>query len=195
MLRNTDKHLDDQTHAGSARPRLSLALRFCANRRGTVAIEFALIALPFFLLVFAIIEVSLSFTAQQVMSNAADDIARKLRTGEISVATISAPEELKREVCDKLFMPTTGCPDLFVDLRTYATFADVPKTLPITASGDVDSTALKVTPGGASTINQLRIFYRWPIFTDLMKHRIESIDGQGKTMLFSTATWRNEPYL
>ncbi len=56
-----------------------------------MAIEFALIALPFFLLIFAIIEVSLSFTAQQVMSNAADDIARQLRTGEITAASHQCP--------------------------------------------------------------------------------------------------------
>ena len=195
MLRNTDKLLDDQTHAGSARPRSSLTARFCANRRGTVAIEFALIALPFFLLIFAIIEVSLSFTAQQVMSNAADDIARQLRTGEITAAAISAPNRLKQTICGRLFMPAAGCPDLFVDLQTYTTFANVPRTLPLTTAGDVDVSQLRVTPGGASTINQLRIFYRWPILTDLMKHRIESVDGQGKIMLFSTATWRNEPYL
>ena len=92
-------------------------------------------------------------------------------------------------------MPAAGCPDLFVDLQTYTTFANVPRTLPLTTAGDVDVSQLRVTPGGASTINQLRIFYRWPILTDLMKHRIESVDGQGKMMLFSTATWRNEPYL
>jgi Flp pilus assembly protein TadG len=195
MLQHTDIPVDVHIHDGKPRPRSSLTARFCANRRGTVAIEFALIGLPFFLLIFAIIEVSLSFTAQQVMSNAADDIARQLRTGEITAATISAPNKLKQTICGKLFMPATGCPDLFVDLQTYTTFANVPKTLPLTAAGDVDITKLKVAAGGASTINQLRIFYRWPILTDLMKHRIESIDGTGKTMLFSTATWKNEPYL
>ncbi|NWN27536.1 pilus assembly protein, partial [Escherichia marmotae] len=59
----------------------------------------------------------------------------------------------------------------------------------------VDVSTLKVNPGGAGTINQLRIFYRWPILTDLMKTRIASIKSQGKTLLFSTATWQNEPYL
>ncbi|ATU93894.1 hypothetical protein BLM14_15490 [Phyllobacterium zundukense] len=172
-----------------------MTARFCANRRGTVAIEFALIALPFFLLIFAIIEVSLSFTAQQVMSNAADDIARRLRTGEITAAAIKADGALKNEICPKLFMHATGCPDLFVDLQTYTSFAAVPLTLPLNSAGDVDTTKLTIAPGGASTINQLRIFYRWPVLTDLMKHRIETVEGQGKTMLFSTATWRNEPYL
>lgn len=172
--------------------RQSTAARFFANKRGTVAIEFAMIALPFFLLIFAVIEVSLSFTAQQVMANATDDIARQLRTGEIKTLNLT---QLKQMVCTRLLMPAANCPDLVVDLRTYTTFALVPKTIPLKTGGDVNSTGFKSAPGGASTINQLRVFYRWPIFTDLMKPRIATIDGTGKILLFSSATWRNEPYL
>ncbi|WP_417020882.1 TadE/TadG family type IV pilus assembly protein [Candidatus Phyllobacterium onerii] len=172
--------------------RRSTAARFFANKRGTVAIEFAMIALPFFLLIFAMIEVSLSFTAQQVMANATDDIARQLRTGEIKTLTLA---QLKQMVCSRLLMPAANCPDLVVDLRTYTTFALVPKTIPLKTGGDVNSTGFTSAPGGASTINQLRVFYRWPIFTDLMKPRIATIDGTGKILLFSSATWRNEPYL
>ncbi len=172
--------------------RRSIAARFFANKRGTVAIEFAMIALPFFLLIFAVIEVSLSFTAQQVMANATDDIARQLRTGEIKTLNLT---QLKQMVCTRLLMPAANCPDLVVDLRTYTTFALVPKTIPLKTGGDVNSTGFKSAPGGANTINQLRVFYRWPIFTDLMKPRIATIDGTGKILLFSSATWRNEPYL
>jgi Flp pilus assembly protein TadG len=197
MFGKVHKSIDDRATANSAGarpecPRQPLAARFLVNRRGTVAIEFALIALPFFLLVFAIIEVSLSFTAQQVMANTTDDIARQVRTGEIKALTLT---QLKQMVCSRLLMPAPNCPDLFVDLRSYATFAAVPKTLPLLPSGDVDATGFKSTPGGANTINQLRVFYRWPIFTNLMQPRLESIDGAGKTLLLSTATWKNEPYL
>ena len=181
---NTDKPSDDQTHTaeGLTAGEHALALaRFCANRRGTVAIEFALIALPFFLLIFAIIEVSLSFTAQQVMSNATDDIARQLRTGEITAATHRAPDKLKQTVCGRLFMPAPAVPTCSWTCRLIQPSPTFRKQCRSPPPGTSMSTGFKVTPGGASTINQLRVFYRWPMFTDLMKHRIESIDGQGKT--------------
>jgi Flp pilus assembly protein TadG len=171
-----------------------LFARFCRNNRGTVAIEFALIALPFFLLIFAIIEVSLSFTAQQVMSNAVDDVSRQLRTGQLKPSDV-AGTKLKTLICNQLFMAAANCPDLVVDLQTYATFKTVPKSIPLKANNDVDTAGFKNSPGGAGTINQLRAFYRWPILTDLMKPRIETVKDQGKTLLFSTATWQNEPYL
>jgi Flp pilus assembly protein TadG len=202
MFRNIDKRLNKEdsigepgiTAAATSTRRPSLFARFRTNRRGTVAIEFALIALPFFLMIFAIIEVSLSFAAEEVMANATDDISRQLRTGQLKAADVSGTK-LKTLICGKLLMPAAGCPDLFVDLQTYTAFNKVPLTLPLTSDGDVNSTGFKNAPGNASTINQLRVFYRWPVLTDLMKTRIESIKGQGKTLLFSTATWRNEPYL
>lgn len=173
----------------------SLFTRFRKDNRGSVAIEFALIALPFFLLIFAVVEITLSFTAEQVMSNAADDIARQLRTGQLKTTDVSDTSKLKALICPRLFMAATPCPDLEVDLQTYATFKTVPKTIPLKSDNDVDVSALKINPGGAGTINQMRIFYRWPILTDLMKTRIASIQSQGKTLLFSTVTWQNEPYL
>jgi Flp pilus assembly protein TadG len=202
MLRTIDNNLDNEGSieapfiiaAATSRHQPTFVARFRANKRGTVAIEFALIALPFFLMMFAIIEVSLSFAAQEVMANATDDVSRQLRTGQLKATDVSGTK-LKTLICGKLLMPASGCPDLVVDLQTYTAFNKVPLTVPLTSAGDVDSTGFKNAPGGASTINQLRVFYRWPIFTDLMKTRIESIKGQGKTLLFSTATWRNEPYL
>lgn len=172
----------------------TLLARFFANRRGTVAIEFAMIALPFFFMIFSIIEVSLSFTAQQVMANVTDEVARKLRTGELREADVSG-DQLKQKICAGLLMPETGCPNLVVDLRSYTSFANVPLVIPLKSDGDVNSTGFKNAPGGTGTINQLRVFYRWPILTDFMRNRIDSIDGTGKTLLFSSATWQNEPYL
>ena len=196
MFGKTHKLFDTRYTAeeadGATSASRSTTARFLANKRGAVAIEFALIALPFFVLVFAIIEVSLSFTAQQVMANTTDDIARQLRTGQIKTLTLP---QLREEICKRLLMHAAGCPDMEVDLRSYANFAAVPKTIPLKNDGDVDPTGFTSAPGGTGTINQLRVFYRWPIFTNLMKPRIESIDGVGKTLLFSTATWKNEPYL
>ena len=49
-----------------------------ATARAALAIEFTLLAIPFFHgSSFAVLESSISFAAQQVMANAADDIARQ----------------------------------------------------------------------------------------------------------------------
>lgn len=62
--KNTTEADCDINMVPAGTPGDGLLRRFRKNRRGTVAIEFALIALPLFLLIFAIIEVGLSFMAQ-----------------------------------------------------------------------------------------------------------------------------------
>ena len=49
---------------------------------GAVLIEFALLAVPFFALIFAILETSITFLAQQVLDSALQDATRSIRTGQ-----------------------------------------------------------------------------------------------------------------
>ena len=96
--------------------------RFGRNRDGSTAIEFTLLAIPFSLLVFAILESCISFAAQEVLANATDDIARQLRTGQLRAADVTETS-LKKVICDRLeIMVAKGCPDLVVDLREFRDF-------------------------------------------------------------------------
>ena len=72
-------------------------------------------------------------------------------------------------------------------------FRDVPTEIPYTPAGDINSSGFAITPGGPSTINSLRVFYRWPIMTDFMRGKLSTLPD-GKTLLYSTMTWRNEPF-
>ena len=118
----------DQTIEPSGRglmARLGRCLRrFGRNRDGATAIEFTLLAIPFSMLVFAILESCISFAAQEIMTNATDDVARQLRTGQLLKANVNEIT-LKQAICEKMeFMVAKGCPDMIVDLREFPTFAD-----------------------------------------------------------------------
>ena len=58
--------------------------RFRKDREGAAAIEFALLAIPFLMLIFATFETFFAFAGEQLMANAVDTMARKIRTGEIT---------------------------------------------------------------------------------------------------------------
>lgn len=174
--------------------RCLLSTRFRRDSRGSVAIEFAALALPFAMLVFAILESSISFAAQQLMSNVTDDVARKLRTGQIRSTDIDETK-LRKLICDDLeIVVADGCPGLEVDLRTYATFADAAKQrIKLTKDRDIDTTGFKVEPGKSLSKNQLRVFYRWPVMTDFLRKSMSNLKD-GKTLHFATVTWQNEPF-
>ncbi len=168
--------------------------RFGRNSRGSVAIEFAALAIPFSLLVFAILESCISFAAQQLLANTTDDVARELRTGQIKAADIDK-QTLDNLICDRLqIMVASGCPGLEVDLREFDSFEDAAKvTIKLTADGDLDTSDFAVTPGPSMSKNMLRVFYKWPVMTDFLRKAMSNLKD-GKTLLFSSVTWQNEPF-
>ena len=168
--------------------------RFWRDRRGSTAIEFTALAIPFSLLVFAILESCISFAGQQVMANATDDIARQIRTGQLRPANLNEVK-LKKLVCDHLkIIVANDCPGLLVDLRQFATFSDAAKVrIKFTSDDDIDTTGFDVKPGPSLSKNMLRVFYKWPVMTDFMRKSMSNLKGS-KTLHFSTVTWQNEPF-
>ncbi|MCT8990013.1 pilus assembly protein [Chelativorans sp. SCAU2101] len=165
-----------------------LAGRFARERRGVAAIEFAILAFPFFLLIFAILECCIAFVAQELMSNAVDDVARLLRTGQLKPDDIDR-EEMRDALCDRMgVLFPGGCPEMQIDLRSFTTIDSASRVFD---SGVVPA-EYRFDPGPASSANVLRVFYPWPVITDILRERISSPDG--KWLLFATATWQNEPF-
>ncbi len=182
--------------SSSKRPRKlagSLFRTFLRRRDGSTAIEFSILIIPFALLVFAILESSISFAAQQVMTNAADDVARMYRTGQLRADQLEHAD-LREEICKRMeIIVSKGCPGLEVDLQTFDTFAKGAQLKTPFSNGDLDSRHFVAAPGNAGSKNMLRVYYRWPIITDLMRYSMSTIKG-GKTLHFAAVTWQNEPY-
>jgi len=175
------------------RRRGRLFSRFARNRRGSVAIEFAALAIPFSLLLFAILESCVSFAAQEMLALSADNVARQVRTGQVRKAELTEPK-LREMICDQIgIIVSDGCPGLEVDLREFPTFEDAAKVrVKFTADGDINTSDFDVNPGGALSKNMLRVFYRWPVMTDFMRKSMSNLKD-GKTLHFATVTWQNEP--
>ena len=189
---------DSRPHGPETKPsRPSLLARFVGNRKGNTVIEFAMLAIPFALLVFAILESCISFAAQQLLVNATDEIARQVRTGQLKAADLDETK-LRDLICAKLsIMVGDNCQSadyLVFDLENYSTFAAAAQVqTKRTANGDIDATGFAVNPGGPLTKNMLRVFYKWPVMTDFMAKSMSNLPG-GKKLLFATTTWQNEPF-
>ena len=163
------------------------------DRRGATAIEFSLLALPFALLAFAILETTISFAAQQVLTNAVDRIARDIRTGQLTLAN-TTEQQFRDKICGEISVIVgSSCSGLVWDLKSYPTFADVPKSIPRSPDGDIDATGFDYDPGIDSSIVSLRLFYKWPVLTDVMRSSMSNLPD-GKTLLYASVTWQNEPF-
>ncbi|RWP39059.1 MAG: pilus assembly protein [Mesorhizobium sp.] len=179
--------------------RSSLSARFLGDRRGSTALEFAMLAVPFALLVFAILESCISFAGQEVMANITDDVARQLRTGQERQANVTEGT-LKTMICSRLeIMVAKDCPGLEVDLRAYPSFAAAAQAgFKINQDGEIELTGttpatFTASPGKAESINMLRVFYKWPVMTDFMAKSMANLKD-GNTLHFASMTWKNEPF-
>jgi Flp pilus assembly protein TadG len=187
----------DNVNPAGAPPAARRWRRFLGNRKGNVAIEFSLLAIPFSMLTFAIIESCISFAGSQLLANATDNVARQIRTGQEKSATLTEAR-VKTLICDQIdILVSAGCPGLKVDLRQYTTFkqaADM--TIVYTGSGserELAASNFAFDPGPSMSKNMLRVFYEWPVMTDFMRKAMSNLKG-GKTLHYASMTWQNEPF-
>ncbi len=195
---------------GSRNPgRRGAVARLLAGRDGVAAIEFAILAIPFFLIVFAIIETFVAFAGEQLLENAVDTMARELRTGQITYnrnpATDKDEAAFRKAFCDEIsiMLSCAGTNDakLYLDVRKFNTFADMPIGIPRqggTSFGALDTSSFDYDPGGPGSFNMVRAYYRWQIVTDLVRPYITNErPGGGATsdyLMVATTAFANEDY-
>lgn len=207
----TDRHHQAEN---SRRPRFRLWRKLARSKDGAAAIEFAILAIPYFMIIFAIIETFVAFAAEQLVTNAVNTLGRQMRTGQITYQ-LNRPStdmdmlKFRKAFCDEVNI-MIQCSEteistpskLYIDARTFATFGAIPKTIPRVSTAtfaDIDPTSFKFTPGGPSTINMLRAYYRWQVITDLIRPYITTIrpsDGSMPSdfLIVATTAFQNENY-
>src|ERR1700730_12075626 len=91
--------------------------RFHRNRRGSAAVEFALVAPVFFALLFAIIETANVFFAGQVLETITQTSGRYDNLKTDQAASLTA-WQFKTYVCNQIPSLFT-CANLYVDVQSY----------------------------------------------------------------------------
>lgn len=169
--------------------------RFARARRGSAAVEFAFIIMPFFLLMVGLAEVSMMGFAQTSLDFAISETARQIRTGQAQLGGVSAGE-IEDEVCDQLnaFLVMDCDNNLFLDINRYDSFLDAgaDNANPV-QNNQFQPGAMDFAPGAPSEIVVVRAYYRWHVITPMFESMFQNVSG-GERILISTMMFRNEPY-
>lgn len=183
-----------------------LLRRLAGDREGVAAIEFAMLAIPFFLLAFAIIEMCVAYAAEQLLDHAVDDMARKLRTGQITFASQGATDmnadEFREAFCAEIAI-MMGCNErLYLDVQEFNDFDDMPLGVPREDGapfGNLEDGEFGFSPGDGNSKNMLRAYYRWPVVTNLIRPFVTNIRPEGEGLpsdylIIGTAAFQNEAF-
>jgi Flp pilus assembly protein TadG len=175
----------------SIAPKTSMLRRFRRNRRGSAAVEFALVAPIFFGLLFAILELAMVFFASQVLETVTQDSARVIMTGQAQNASFTQAQ-FKNLVCSKVVAMFDCVNGISIDVQSYSAFASVNITDPIDA-GKNFVPPNNYLPGGPGDVVVVRLFYQWPLFVTGFGFNLANV-GTNKRLLTATAAFQNEPY-
>jgi Flp pilus assembly protein TadG len=177
-----------RAHIGK-RPHLIRRLR--AERRGAAMVEFALLMLPFFILLFGIFEVGLVTWGGLELDNATSDAARLIRTGQAQSGNYDA-NRLKQEVCTRVSLLFDCNTKLRLDVHTFANFGSMAAPQPLNAQGNMqDNFYFKL--GAAGEIVLMSTYYEWPLLNIVSSMSLGNM-ASGNRLLQASAAFQNEPF-
>jgi len=167
--------------------------RFARARAGSAAVEFALVAPWFFLLMVGLAEISLIGFAQVNLDRSVFEMSRLIRTGESSGTPAST---IQANLCTEMtrVMPVS-CSNLYLDVQSFPSFnaaSGLGLATPI-VGGQLQTAGFGFNPGAACDIVVARAYYKWHVITPLFQGVFGNVSG-GDRILASTIMFRSEPY-
>ncbi len=169
--------------------------RYKKSEDGATAVEFALVAAPFFYLLLAIFETGLMLFSEYVIENGTAQASRMIRTGQVQDQGLTQ-EQFKQEVCDGLAAFLDCENRLYVDVQSYTDFASVPSSTNVIGNDDELSEDITLnsnySPGNELDVVVVRVYYDWKLFTPGISQLANLANG--RRVLSAGAAFRNEPF-
>jgi len=177
-----------------SKPARGWASRFRRDEKGATAVEFAIVAAPFFFMLFALIELALVFWVSTILEDAVRASARRIRTGQVQTSGDASLAAFRNDVCNRMVFLQTHCQsNLSLDVRTYPQWSTANPPDPVQANGDFNPGNLTFVPGGPEDIVMVRAYYRWKLFTPFLSQALSKLKNN-EAVVTATSAFRNEPY-
>jgi Flp pilus assembly protein TadG len=178
-------------------PGFSRYERFRTATEGATAVEFAMVAVPFFLFVFMLTGFALYFFTMNSLDKGVDTVSREIRTGQAQKADMTV-KQFKDKVC--LYSGN------WVDCNKASVFVDKPASWSALQQRNCfkpDGTVVTNTASGTDKIAQysgtagdvvlVTICYQWDFARKIPF--ISALPGiENMTKLQTTIAFRTEPY-
>jgi Flp pilus assembly protein TadG len=153
-----------------------------------------LVAIPFFILILSIFEMSLMFATASMLEGATGGASRMIRTGQIQQASADpgAQEQIFRdELCDRVSV-LINCNDVQIQVVNMGSFGNFGNfAAQYDGNGDLDNTGFEV--GGVNDVVLVRIGYRYKLMVPFV-NLLLGANGTGTQYFMSTIVMQVEPY-
>lgn len=169
--------------------------RLSKDESGATAIEFAMVAMPFLMLLFGTIAVGLYFFVTFTLENAVEQGARLIRTGQAQMANPPmTTTQFKTLVCNKApgFIDCAG--KLRVNVVAASSFSSLATPACTDSNGKlVPDAAVSNVPGAAGDAVLVTVCYEWTLAGQLPFLKLGKM-ANGSALIQAATTFRTEPY-
>ncbi len=119
---------------------------FLRDTSGATAIEFAMLALPFFAFLYALLGIGYIYITSNTLEDATQMAGRQIRIGEVDASQMTK-EQFRSLICDSVLVPTQTClADIVVDVTSDPDISNLDTKAPVT-NGVLDPTKEQYNPG------------------------------------------------
>jgi Flp pilus assembly protein TadG len=173
--------------------------RIKSSERGSAAVEFALVATPFFFLLFGLFEIMMIFFVQTTLESAISEESRKIKTGQANAGAGINAATFKANVCARM-MGIVNCDDrLFIMVQNQPATGSLPSPL---SDPTILASPVYTSNTAAGSIVVVRGFYMWELITPGISNAFTNTSSSGPNgnlgshnrLLVATSAFRNEPF-
>jgi Flp pilus assembly protein TadG len=169
--------------------------RFLRDRRAGAAVEFALVVLPFLMVLMVMINSALILLAGQVLQTAATSAGRLVLTGQAQNGNYTAAQ-FKTAVCASLTVMFNCASNLYIDVESTSTssFSSINLANPTNSNGTLNTSGFGYSLGNPGDLVIVRLIYQWPIAGSGLVGAVMNPISPSNYTLVATVAFRNEPY-
>jgi Flp pilus assembly protein TadG len=172
-------------------PRFYPFVRLARDESGATIVEFALVAVPFFLLIFGILEVGIVLWATFELENATEEAGRLIRTGQVFDQSISE-SQLRTQICDRTTILFDCEAKLRLDVQSSQNFAGLSPPTALDGESNLKD-GFTYSPGGSNDVVLITTFYEWPLINLISEAGFGNM-GSGNRLLRASSVFRSEPF-
>jgi len=187
------------SHGKPTPRRCSQLARWPRNDRGSAAVEFALVALPFFMFVLGVLGIGLYFFTVSSLEHGVETAARQVRTGQAQKGGLTVGD-FKNLVCSSAGS-YIDCDKLHVLVQHSATWSGITPEPCVNNSNEMSAStgdtadSLYDYTGGSSQVVLITLCYEWDLAQTFAFLKLGSgSDGSGAAIIPATTAFRTEPY-
>lgn len=184
-----------------------LAVKLRRNEDGTTAVEFGLVALPFFMMMFGIMGVCQMFFWMFTMENAVWTASRDMRTGAFQTNASTSryagltgdalKTEFKKAICERAVIYSDCMAHSSVLVQAVTTFSTLtaPNCRDNTNGLVSDTSAMAAfNAGGSTSVVMVTLCHSWSFGAKLTFLPMGNKLSDGGVLIQATAAFRTEPY-